>query len=256
MQLANQTFFRPRLGFIDWLASYAGQRLIVDCGAGQGYFAKKLLDRGLNVLALDLNYRSKTYTQVVECDCTSFQFPRNSLPILARPCHGQWVMDTVEQALSDWGSRRCSAVLYISKPENLWRDIEYSQRIQVMRRVDNAGRDHESVYEISNTIREAKEEWVLIQPSYWDRPSWVEDLGDDYWHNLAGGRCPKGKNDKVLERKMVASYRDLDWRDAYHVEGSDSGWLSPTAEFYPCESRAHDTYADLVLHSTPDALDK
>jgi hypothetical protein len=168
-------------------------------------------------------------------------------------------MDTVEQALSDWGSRRCQAVLYISKPENLWRDIEPSQRIQVIRRVDNAGRDHESVYEISNTmreVREAKEEWCLVQPPYWNRPSWVEDTGDDYWHNLAGGRCPKGEDDKILGRRTVASYRDLDWREAYHVEGSDSGWLSPAAEFYPCESRVHDAYADLVLHSTPDALDK
>lgn len=45
-------------------------------------------------------------------------------------------------------------------------------------------------------------------------------------------------------------------RQACGKKNGDAGWLAPDGKFYACDSRMHDRYALLVLHSTPDALDK
>ncbi len=260
MILPNQTFFRPTKRFVDWVVERAAGRLIVDCGAGQGFLTKKLRDAGADVLALDVNEREKTFTEVVEVDCLQFDFPRSCLPIIARPSHGPWIWRVVEHALQDWGSARAEAVLYVGKSSNVDRDLDFEGHCYDIKQLGkNCGKDGEGVWEIRSSYagREKLEEWVLIQPKYWTDPEWVED-GGDYWLNLSGGHCPKDHTPgEVLDRKQVRSYKDLDWSvtGLFRGDGS-SGWLDPMGKLHVCESRAHDQYAMLILHTTPDALDK
>lgn len=258
MILPNQTFFRPTRKFVAWLKEYAKGRLVIDCGAGQGFFAKKMRDAGISVLALDINERDETFTEIVRSNCDAFDFPRRSLPIFARPSHGSWVWDVVHRAMNDWGTRRAEAVLYVGKESNVERDLDLrdpSFRIKQLGK--NCGRDREGVWEITHASKVSLEDWALVKTTSWKHPSWVED-GGKYWINLQGGRCPKRDKDKILQRVRVPDYHSLDWSlTALGMEKDpDAGWLEPDGKFHGCGSRAHDRYADLVLHSTPDALDK
>lgn len=211
MTLPSQIFFKPTPKFLKWIKTYAGKRTVIDCGAGQGWLSKQLNENGMQVIALDSNTREETFFPVVYKECEYFDFPRQSLPIIARPCHSHWVWDTINRALHGFGSQRCKAVLYIGKEENLKGDLDLKDPSYVITKLlDKAGKDKEGVWEISLKSQDPLETWCLVKTPFWDAPEWVEDIGED-WGNLNGGHCPKSKKDKVLEICQVQSYKDLDW---------------------------------------------
>jgi len=97
--------------------------------------------------------------------------------------------------------------------------------------------------------------WYLVQISCWDDPYWVND-GGGWWINSAGGRIPKGKDDKIFEI-AYGEYEDLDHtKTGLKVKESKSGWLDREGQYYPCRYYEHDIYACLILRKTVRELER
>lgn len=102
MLLPNQIFFIPNNNFIESLANYISDEgfNVVDCGAGVGYLSKLLLDRNINVRAIDIFPREHPLVDVEMINAESFPFTGRNLAVIARPCHNDWVSDTITRAVS------------------------------------------------------------------------------------------------------------------------------------------------------------
>jgi len=89
-----------------------------------------------------------------------------------------------------------------------------------------------------------------------DEPYWWEDCGK-FYRNIAGGRCDKSRSTKVIESIEADDFRDLDYTKTGYVRPeSKSGWLSPEGKFHGCRYMEHDSYAELVLKQSTNALER
>jgi hypothetical protein len=141
-------FFEPKPRFIRWMKrSYPGS-LIYDVGAGLGHVAQVLSEQGLRALALDLNYReSQENFPVVIADGESYQYQPNSIVMLCRPCHGQFVEEVASQAI------RCNVavVMYVGLDRNIEIDLGIHQDGFKLS-LSGAGRDGEGVWVLARNV--------------------------------------------------------------------------------------------------------
>jgi len=139
--LPANLFFNPTNNFLDWAVQNLKGRPLIDCGAGIGRLSKLLKDKHLNILPIDLYARDNPETTVLLMDSTTFNFPKNSIAIIARPSRGDWIEDTINHAL-----KTCSFVLYIGIQEHIEEDIESLKDLLVEKVFEEAGEDNEIVY--------------------------------------------------------------------------------------------------------------
>jgi len=136
-------FFYPSDAFVSWLVEYAGDRLIIDAGCGEGLLTRKILDAGHeNVLAIDprwpdvaMIYQSEIdgsdeiklpSNHVVSLEAQHFANHRHPLlMVCARPSHGGWVSELVDLKADH------IEVLYIGKPSNISRDFDELDHVLV-----------------------------------------------------------------------------------------------------------------------------
>ena len=130
VEFDTPVFFEPDVDFIDWLIKYANGRTIIDIGAGSLSLSISLYQRGhTNLVAIEpnidlvtimkakkqtgpdfkvLHFRSETLPQLFQ-NKGSY----NPLMIFARPCHGEFVEDTLKL------KGDTVEALYITIPENI-----------------------------------------------------------------------------------------------------------------------------------------
>lgn len=76
---------------------------------------------------------------------------------------------------------------------------------------------------------------------------WLDDHG--VLHDLRGAFSVVGEYDVVAINELAGDWDELDWSDTNLCrEGTDSGWVSPSGEFFGCPANGHDRFARFVLH--------
>ena len=139
------TFFEPTPEFLTWFTNYANRPFVIECGAGQCEFAKKLISNGIRLLAVE-PYPSDELAR----ECYNFLYPTTihecgiikSTPALvfaARPNHSGWFQDLIDMVHPD------SELLYIGLEKNLVIDVEHGDPVQIY---TGAGQDGENVWSI------------------------------------------------------------------------------------------------------------
>lgn len=133
-------FFEPTKAFIDYLRKLSLGRGIIDVGAGCGLLSSVLANAGFKVLAIDIIPRDQAYHPVALLDATEMQFPAHCLPVMARPCHSEWIDKTIDNAL-----RHASQFLYVGLERNFATDLgELAGKYKLTYEQFEAGNDGET----------------------------------------------------------------------------------------------------------------
>lgn len=93
-----------------------------------------------NILCIDIHSREGQEPCVLNIDVLNFAFGKDCVALLARPCHGEWIQQTFDRALS-----RGSRVFYAGLPRNYDDDLDGCEREIIM---DGAGEEGEELWEI------------------------------------------------------------------------------------------------------------
>jgi len=118
--LPSLKFFEPTDRFAQWMEKKWGGRVIYDVGAGCCHVSKVLSACGLEVVAIDINYRECEESFPVEiADGESYDYRPGSVVMLCRPCHGDFVVQVISHAIS------CgvAAILYVGLKKNFADDL-------------------------------------------------------------------------------------------------------------------------------------
>lgn len=157
-------FFKPDIFFTDWLVKYAGDRIIMDVGAGQGHLVRMIKKSGGRAIGLEPNFNRAKYVEF--CMATG-KLPNNDmiaksvqeaksmiqggrdkiLLVFARPCHSDFVevgLDIMDDA---------TEALYITIPENLdkYRDLGKYHDIAEKIEFEGSSEDDEVVLSIKKS---------------------------------------------------------------------------------------------------------
>lgn len=130
VKIPHLIFFEPTDEFLRFVVQQADGRPVVDVGAGAGLLSQKLTALGVKCLAIDILDRDDPLHPVYPLDATVMQFPPACYPIMARPCHSEWIEQTVDNAM-----QRLTQFLYVGLPKNFDTDFEmlrnrYHLRVQ------------------------------------------------------------------------------------------------------------------------------
>lgn len=140
--LPNQKFFEPNEKFFQFFEQFKG-KMIYDVGAGLGHVTKALNEQGYlpKVEALDIYNRMGQDKSVLRADATFYDYKRNSVVMLCRPCHGDFVSAVITKAVD----RKVSKIIYIGKESNLeydlWVYLPYFKKV-----FENVGEENECVW--------------------------------------------------------------------------------------------------------------
>ena len=135
--LPNVVFFDPTDEFLSMLPSVIGDGCIIDCGAGGGHATSKILEAGINIVGIDTIERHDAEAPIMQLDSTLFPFQPGMFAMIARPCRGDWIQDTMDNAIS-----RGAKVIYAGLEKHFEEDL-YSQSRFPLFLTDTAGRDGE-----------------------------------------------------------------------------------------------------------------
>ena len=149
--MEHLAFFEPTPEFIAWIKNFAKDRLIVDCGCGNGNLTFKLIDMDLQAIGIDAwpDERIDKHphrSSIMKFDATKFEYPMGCLPIMARPNRGTWIHLAMRRALET-----TDCFIYIGLEKHIDKDIhalsdkEYHTE-EVMKK---AGKENEIVYAIT-----------------------------------------------------------------------------------------------------------
>lgn len=143
--LPHIVFFEPTPEFVSYIQKLMQERKlsgVIDLGSGAGFMAKTLADAGLKVLAVDLFERDEPLYPVALLDATEMDIPQNTLPIMARPCHNDWIDRAVENAM-----KNVSLFVYVGLEKNFVDDLSELQAMGYTLKIEafKAGIDGERV---------------------------------------------------------------------------------------------------------------
>lgn len=254
-------FFRPTRNFWKQIDRYK-DKTIIEVGCGAGFLSRQMLHKNFKSVPLDIQIIETQVRGTHHIDAIEFPYESDMVVLFCRPSHGDWVELAMNRALEAGAT-----IIYVGLQKNLELDLG-DLRGQFHQRDDNVGEESE-VFMVNRTEdeepwhaykKQPESWWCLVQTPYNSEPWWVEDKGDDqYWHNIAGGYCPRSPKDKVLARVSgEIDYDDLDHKQTglFHKRGTNAGWLKPDGKFLPCDGQAHDRYAQLILRTTVEKLEK
>jgi SAM-dependent methyltransferase len=120
-------FFEPSDTFLDWLADYAGDRVVFDVGCGACHVTLALRARQVKALGIDPRYDwiedmprelMNAVLPFMAQECKPLLTTKNSLVLFCRPCHDGFVQDTIPMLPTT------AEVLYISIPDNTALDLD------------------------------------------------------------------------------------------------------------------------------------
>jgi hypothetical protein len=258
IELPDNTFYEPLEVGIQKIKELAANRTVVEIGAGSGELAKALRDEGLNLVAIDSNTReSAAKNGVVIFDAEIFPYPPGCTVLVARPCRGDWVERSLEQA------RTCGAskVIYIGKP---YRSDEVPGSAELV--AEECGEEGESMWTWElNVKKPGSKTFVLVGTKLPNgvlmKPFWMERVGN-MLHNISGGRQPFVGDDEqcIHETVQADDFEDLDWDKTCWGKNVDldrhHGWLSRDGDFYGCDYMGHDSLAYFALGKEVAELEK
>lgn len=135
--MEGSLFFQPTDEFVEYIASITKDKIVIDAGAGRGALSKKLIEKGVNAIPIDLVMYSNTEMNVYYMNAITFPYQENHIVIIARPSRGDWIENTMKAA-----NAAGAEVIYISKPSNVELDI-YDDIACLGKRIENVGQEGE-----------------------------------------------------------------------------------------------------------------
>ena len=157
-------FFKPDLEFVEWLVNYAGDRLIIDVGCGQGHLLNMIKICKGRVMGLEPNFNYESYVEYNMMRNNPSFNPNEVLPytieraenlinslgaekamlVFARPCHSNFVENGIENMPVGMEA------LYITLPENidLYHDLGRFDSIKKKINHHGTSEEKEVVYSI------------------------------------------------------------------------------------------------------------
>lgn len=139
--LPNQVFFEPKKEFLAYMKKHFRSWFIYDVGAGMGHVTKALRKAGMkHVRPIDLNFRDGRVVPVAHADGTDYPYKSGSIVMLCRPCHGNFVYDTITRAVE-----RKATVVYVGLTKNVKNDLgDYYRKFKKVAK--NVGADGEHIW--------------------------------------------------------------------------------------------------------------
>lgn len=225
-------FFSPTAKFINFLKDYKRNRTVLELGCGTAPIARRMQ----GVIPVDLFMQKGQPVNTLLLDASKFPFASSYLAVIARPCHSDWVLNTINAAI-----KADTEVLYIGLEANIEKDLHGKTKFV---RLNPADKNH-----IVLSIKPSKcmKTFVLLKTSYFT--SWMESK-DDWFRNEAGGggRKKDWHDAEILETQEAESFYELDWTktDLAKRNGkSVHGWITPDGAFWACDYMNHDKVIDL-----------
>lgn len=160
---SSSLFFKPELDFCEWLKEYAGDRMIIDVGAGQGHLVRMLKMTGAKAMGLEPNYdpmlaREWRIGRGDDFDINEIlpwtvekakgliekMGAEKAMLVFARPCHSDFVYNGI------YNMPKGMEALYITKPENLieYDDLGRFKKEAVLLNHKGRSEDNEVIYSI------------------------------------------------------------------------------------------------------------
>lgn len=118
--MSNQIFCEIDKPLCDIVKRIAGDRIVVDCGAGRGLFGSMYDGK---VISIDIEEPEEPLSKIVNCKAEHFCFPIDSVPIFIRPCHS---MFTHEVILCN--EEKINTAIYVGLEENLEIDFNLDSK--------------------------------------------------------------------------------------------------------------------------------
>lgn len=144
MDLPPGRFFTPRYRFWDVLKRLP-PKMYVDCGAGNGQLVDEAVKLGYQMIGLDIAYREDQSSRVQLVDCTRFPFAPGLWPIICRPSHDGFCIETITHAFS-----RGAGAIYVGLSRNIEQDLQETVR-HVKEEYTEVGFDGEVLLILSTT---------------------------------------------------------------------------------------------------------
>jgi hypothetical protein len=251
----SMNFFVPKPEFIQLIKTRFGRLFFADCGAGLGALSHQLTEAGLNGIAIDAFPSPEAVVPITKWVAQLFPFTTGQLPILARPCRGSWIRDTIDAAIHGSGQ-----LLYIGLDKHHDMDIAtlpYHKYKLAM----NVGEDGECAWLITKEpINMSRKNFETIQALRIHYPRETTCLvgiknGDKYW-DMGMSRCTLMDGDIIL-RDYKTEYdagASLDEIEAMFEQefvtqptpqepSARLGWLAPNGNWFPCSYCCHASLA-------------
>ncbi len=139
MELPSLKFFEPTPAFFGCMHKLK-HLSVYDVGAGCGHVGQALREQGLDVTALD-TCRREAQVGVLIDDGTTYDYPKDCVVMLCRPCHGYFPNGVLERAVE------CDVrvVVYVGKPKNASADLGRFRKM-FRRTAQRVGKEQEGFY--------------------------------------------------------------------------------------------------------------
>jgi hypothetical protein len=152
-------FFRPIEGSYERLAKHLkgeGQ-LVYEVGCGEGHVLNALTDLGLCVIGIEV--RDDFVEELIMnrisdlkeplpilpmCGMFDATYPEDSVVLMVRPCHGQFVMGTYRRAIREHGAK---AFFYVGLEKNLEIDFDDSVKLELLE--EDLGEENEKMWRVT-----------------------------------------------------------------------------------------------------------
>lgn len=137
--MSNLIFCNVNNELCNKIREIAGDRIVVDCGAGRGLFGSMYQGK---VLSIDIYMPDIPLSFVLEHNSEHYCFPKKSIPLFIRPCHSLFVHNTIMH-----NRNKFDKAIYVSMPKNLENDLEVKGLFyKISQYSDWVGEEGEHIY--------------------------------------------------------------------------------------------------------------